>query len=86
MESVCFVVYFAAWGVVGVERAADVVVFIYFDAVMSQNLRYGQVPFNVGDLHLKNYLKIFYLSIIFDKIRVLFSFCKQIHISFVNIF
>ncbi len=42
------------------ERAFDVVVLVYYDVVVRQNLRYGQPVFYVGDLHLKNILK-FYL-------------------------
>ena len=38
------------------EGAADVVVFVGCDAVMGQNLDYGQVLFDVGDLHGEIYL------------------------------
>mgnify|MGYP000993589303 CR=1 FL=1 len=51
MEGPGFRVYFAAWFVVLVEWAFDVVVFVWCDAVMGQNLGYWQVFFDVGDLH-----------------------------------
>jgi hypothetical protein len=59
MEGTGFGVYFAAWFVVRVERAFDVVVFVNFDVVMCQNPGYGQVFFDVGDLHGEKSLKIF---------------------------
>ncbi len=59
MEGAGFRVYFAAGFIVRVEGAFDVVVFVGYDAVMGQNLGYGQVFFDVGDLHGEKSLKIF---------------------------
>jgi len=53
MEGAGFRVYFTAWFVVRVEGAFDVVVFVGYDVIMCQNLGYGQVLFDVGDLHWK---------------------------------
>jgi hypothetical protein len=53
MEGVCVNVNHTAWFVIIMERAFDVVVLVYFDVVIRQNLRYGQPVFDVGDLHLE---------------------------------
>jgi hypothetical protein len=56
MKGVCIKINLAAWFVVIMKRAFDVVVLVRFGVVMSQNLRYWQPFFYVGDLHLKKSL------------------------------
>jgi len=61
MKGVRFRVNPAAWLVVIMKRAFYVIVFVWFDSIMCQNLRYGQSFFDFGDLHLKNILKFLYV-------------------------
>jgi len=62
MKGTGFRVYLAAGFIVLVEEAFDVVVFVGCDALMGQNLGYGQLFFDVWYLHGENYLLRFIQS------------------------
>jgi hypothetical protein len=81
MKGICINVNLTAWFVIIMERAFDMVILIYFNAIMRQNLRYRQPVFDVGDLHLKKYLKFLFDTLFGTKIHY-----KIFHADFIRFY